>query len=57
MSLTSLDIGSGGATTTAITNIDAAINSVSSLRGTLGANPLPVALWHEPSRELKMAAA
>ncbi|MEZ6036264.1 MAG: flagellin [Planctomycetota bacterium] len=37
LSLQSLDIGSGGATTTAITNIDAAINSVSSLRGSLGA--------------------
>ena len=37
LSLNSLDIGSGGATTTAITSIDAAINSVSSLRGTLGA--------------------
>jgi flagellin len=37
LSLNSLDIGSGGATTTAITNIDAAINTVSGLRGTLGA--------------------
>ena len=37
LSLNSLDIGSGGTTTTAITNIDAAINSVSSLRGSLGA--------------------
>ena len=37
LSLSSLDIGSGGATTTAITNIDAAINTVSALRGTLGA--------------------
>jgi flagellin len=37
LSLQSLDIGSGGATTTAITSIDAAINSVSSLRGSLGA--------------------
>ena len=37
LSLQSLDIGSGGATTTAITNIDAAINSISALRGTLGA--------------------
>ncbi|MFN6192236.1 MAG: flagellin [Planctomycetota bacterium] len=37
LSLSSLDIGSGGATTTAITNLDAAINSISSLRGTLGA--------------------
>ncbi|MFN6147192.1 MAG: flagellin [Planctomycetota bacterium] len=37
LSLNSLDIGSGGGTTTAITSIDAAINSVSSLRGTLGA--------------------
>ena len=37
LSLSSLDIGSGGATTTAITNIDAAINSISALRGTLGA--------------------
>ena len=37
LSLNSLDIGSGGVPTTAITNIDAAINSVSSLRGTLGA--------------------
>jgi flagellin len=37
LSLNSLDIGSGGATTTAITNIDAAINSISALRGTLGA--------------------
>jgi flagellin len=37
LSLNSLDIGSGGSASTAITNIDAAINSVSSLRGTLGA--------------------
>ncbi len=37
LALQSLDIGSGGTTTTAITNIDAAINSVSSLRGSLGA--------------------
>ncbi|MDO8349083.1 MAG: flagellin, partial [Planctomycetota bacterium] len=37
LSLNSLDIGSGGATTTAITNIDSAINTVSSLRGSLGA--------------------
>ncbi|MFO1076858.1 MAG: flagellin [Planctomycetota bacterium] len=37
LSLQSLDIGSGGTTTTAITNIDAAINTISSLRGTLGA--------------------
>ncbi|MBL8751068.1 MAG: flagellin FliC [Planctomycetes bacterium] len=37
LSLNSLDIGSGGTTTTAITNIDAAINTVSSLRGSLGA--------------------
>jgi len=37
LSLNSLDIGSGGATTTAITNIDSAINAVSALRGTLGA--------------------
>ena len=37
LSLNSLDIGSGGATTTAITNIDSAINTVSGLRGTLGA--------------------
>ena len=37
LSLNSLDIGSGGVTTTAITNIDSAINTVSTLRGTLGA--------------------
>jgi flagellin len=37
LALQSLDIGSGGTTTTAITNIDTAINQVSSLRGTLGA--------------------
>jgi flagellin len=37
LSLNSLDIGSTGTTTTAITNVDAAINSVSSLRGSLGA--------------------
>ncbi len=37
LSLQSLDIGSGGSTTTAVTNIDAAINTVSGLRGTLGA--------------------
>jgi len=37
LALNSLDIGSGGATTTAITNIDSAINTVSSLRGSLGA--------------------
>ena len=37
LSLNSLDIGSTGSTTTALTNIDSAINSVSSLRGSLGA--------------------
>jgi flagellin len=37
LALNSLDIGSGGTFTTAITNIDAAINTVSGLRGTLGA--------------------
>jgi flagellin len=37
LALQSLDIGSGGATTTAITNIDSAINTISSLRGSLGA--------------------
>jgi flagellin len=37
LSLQSLDIGSGGTTTTAIDNIDVAINTVSSLRGSLGA--------------------
>ena len=37
LALNSLDIGSGGATTTAISNIDAAINTISSLRGSLGA--------------------
>jgi len=37
LALNSLDIGSGGVTTTAITNIDSAINTVSSLRGSLGA--------------------
>jgi flagellin len=37
LALQSLDIGSGGATTTAITNIDTAINTISSLRGSLGA--------------------
>ena len=37
LSLNSLDIGSGGSTTTAITSIDSAINAVSALRGTLGA--------------------
>ena len=37
LSLNSLDIGSTGTTTTALTNIDAAINAVSSLRGSLGA--------------------
>ena len=37
LSLSSLDIGSGGLTTTAMDAIDRAINSVSSLRGTLGA--------------------
>ena len=37
LSLNSLDIGSGGTTTTAISNIDAAINTISSLRGSLGA--------------------
>ncbi len=37
LALNSLDIGSAGATTTALTNIDAAINTVSSLRGSLGA--------------------
>jgi flagellin len=37
LSLNSLDIGSGGSTSTALTNIDAAINTVSELRGSLGA--------------------
>ena len=37
LALNSLDIGSGGSTTTALTNIDTAINTVSSLRGSLGA--------------------
>ncbi len=37
LSLDALDIGSTGDTTVAITNIDAAINTVSSLRGRLGA--------------------
>jgi len=37
LALDSLDISSSGVTTTAITSIDAAINSVSSLRGSLGA--------------------
>ena len=37
LGLNSLDIGSGGSTSTALTNIDAAINTVSSLRGSLGA--------------------
>ena len=37
LSLNSLDIGSGGAFTTAISTIDSAINTVSQLRGTLGA--------------------
>ena len=35
--LNTLDIGSGGNTSLAMTQIDAAINSVSSLRGRLGA--------------------
>ncbi|MBK8101578.1 MAG: flagellin FliC [Planctomycetes bacterium] len=37
LALQSLDIGSGGTVTTAITNIDSAINTISSLRGSLGA--------------------
>ena len=37
LALNSLDIGSTGSTSTAITNIDAAINTVSALRGRLGA--------------------
>jgi flagellin len=37
LSLQSLDIGSGGTTTTAISAIDDAINTISSLRGSLGA--------------------
>ncbi len=37
LNLNTLDIGSGGNTTLAISQIDAAINSVSSLRGKLGA--------------------
>jgi flagellin len=37
LGLSSLDIGSGGNTSTAISRIDAAINSVSTLRGSLGA--------------------
>ena len=37
LNLNTLDIGSGGDTSLAITQIDAAIDSVSSLRGSLGA--------------------
>jgi flagellin len=37
LNLNTLDIGSGGNSSLAITNIDAAINTVSSLRGRLGA--------------------
>jgi flagellin len=37
LSLASLDIGSGGTTTTAITSVDAAIQAVSAMRGNLGA--------------------
>jgi flagellin len=37
LALNSLDIGSGGSTSTAITSIDSAINTISSLRGRLGA--------------------
>ena len=37
LTINSLDIGSGGDTTTAITNLDAAINSVARIRGNLGA--------------------
>ena len=37
LGLNTLDIGSAGDTSFAITNIDAAINTVSSLRGSLGA--------------------
>ena len=37
LSLDALDIGSGGSTNQAITNIDAAINTISGLRGSLGA--------------------
>jgi flagellin len=37
LSIDSLDIGSTGVTTTALTNLDSAINQVSSLRGSLGA--------------------
>ena len=37
LSLNTLDIGSGGSSSIAITQIDSAINTVSSLRGTLGA--------------------
>lgn len=37
LSLNTLDIGSGGLTTLAITQVDNAINTVSALRGTLGA--------------------
>ena len=37
LTINSLDIGSGGNTTTAITNLDAAINSVARVRGNLGA--------------------
>lgn len=37
LAIASLDIGSGGSTTSALTSIDAAINTVSSLRGKLGA--------------------
>jgi flagellin len=37
LALSALDIGSGGDTSLAMTNIDAAINSVSGLRGRLGA--------------------
>jgi len=37
LGISALDIGSGGAATTAIAGIDGAINTVSSLRGSLGA--------------------
>jgi len=38
LTINSLDIGSGGNTTTAITNLDAAINAVARIRGNLGAS-------------------
>jgi flagellin len=59
LGLTSLDIGSGGSASGAITAIDTAINSVASLRGNLGAaqNRLTSAISNIASTHENLSAA